>query len=198
MYSIYHFFAYLVHNRGRLAYVPRLVDFPFNPEPLSFSGDACFPELEIRINPGGDPPGGELIGVKDSDSYCVPAFKSHIPTGAMSIDYLGHGKASGICEAMQTAGDEALSLPVREVYYFLRGKSLCYAKICLVHGSFFETVKAEELLRQAFAQVLADTLEDEGQVIDPKLHQELLHIFPREYNYNKVRHVDNAVSSTQI
>lgn len=48
MYSIYHFFAYLLHNRRRLQFVPNLADFPFPSEALSYqakddfgSGEYC-------------------------------------------------------------------------------------------------------------------------------------------------------------
>ena len=86
MYSIYHFFAHLVRNRNRLEYVPKLEDFPFDRELVSYTGKGKFPDFAIRVNPKVDPPGGELIEVKDSRSYAVPSFNSTIPTGNKSIE----------------------------------------------------------------------------------------------------------------
>ena len=156
MYSIYHFFAHLVRNRNRLEYVPHLEDFPFDSELLSYVGKGKFPDFAIRINPQGDPSGGELIEVKDSKSYSVPSFNSTIPTGKKSIESLTKGISSVLREQMEAAGDDIFSLPWRDVYYLLRGKEkkTGNTKICLVHGSFFETVKVEELIRNAFGQVL--------------------------------------------
>ncbi len=194
MYSIYHFFAHLVRNRNRLEYVPKLEDFPFDRELVSYTGKGKFPDFAIRINPVGDPPGGELIEVKDSKSYAVPSFNSTIPTGSKSIESLTQGKRSVIREQMEAAGDHIYSLPWREVYYLLRGKEkkTGNTKICLVHGSFFETVKVEELIQQAFGQVLEERLDEEEQTISPELHQLMLRIFSRQDSFSKVRHVDKA------
>ena len=194
MYSIYHFFAQLYRDRNRLEWVPKLEDFPFDPELLSYTGNGKFPDYAIRINPEGDPPGGELIEVKDSKSYAVPSFNSTIPTGNKSIESLTHGKSSVIREQMEAAGDDIYSLRWREVYYLLRGKERKTenTKICLVHGSFFETVKVEELIQQAFGQVLEERLGEEDEAISPELHQLMLRIFSRQDSFSKVRHVDNA------
>ena len=194
MYSIYHFFADLCRNRNRLEWVPKLEDFPFDRELLSYRGRGKFPDLAIRVNPGGDPTGGELIEVKDSKTYTVPSFNSTIPTGRKSIESLTSGIRSVIREQMEAAGDEVNSVPWREVYYLLRGKDkkTGNTKICLVHGSFFETVKVEQLIQQAFGQVLDERLEEEDQAISSELHELMLRIFSRQDSFSKVRHVENA------
>ena len=194
MYSIYHFFAHLYRNRNRLEFVPSLEDFPFDVELLSYRGKGKFPDLAIRVNPSGDPPGGELIEVKDSKSYTIPSFNSTIPTGKKSIASLTSGKSSVVRQQMEAAGDDIHALPMREVYYLLRGKmrKTQHTKICLVHGSFFETVKVEDLIQGAFGQVLDERLEEEDHAISPELRDLMLRIFSRQDSFSKVRHVDRA------
>ena len=60
MYSIYHFFAHLYRNRHLLESVPKLDEFPFDLELLPCSNGGKFPDLAIRINPAGDPPGASF------------------------------------------------------------------------------------------------------------------------------------------
>ncbi|MDE2748848.1 MAG: hypothetical protein OXI34_07785 [Chloroflexota bacterium] len=194
MYSIYHFFAHLYRNRNRLEWVPKLEDFPFDIELLSYKGRGKFPDFAIRVNPGGDPSGGELIEAKDSKSYVVPSFNSTIPTGYKSIESLIQGRSSVVREQMEEIGDDIYAVPLREVYYLLRGKDpkTSNTKICLVHGSFFETVNVEELIRKAFGQVLDERLEAEDHAISSELHDLMLRIFSKQDSFSKVRHVENA------
>ena len=192
VFSIYHFFAHLCRNRNRLEWVPKLEEFPFDVELLSYRGRGRFPDFAIRLNPDGNPSGGELLEVKDSKSYVVPSFNSTIPTGTKSIADLTSGKRSVIREQMEAAGDDIFSVPMRQVYYLLRGKSRGKTKICLVHGSFFETVKVEQLIQQAFGQVLDERLAEEDYAIAPELHDLMLRVFSTQDSFSKVRHVDNA------
>ena len=194
MYSIYHFFAHLYRNRNRLEWVPRLDEFPFDVELLSYKGRGKFPDFAIRVNPDGSPPGGELIEAKDSKSFSVPSFNSTIPTGIKSIESLVQGKSSVVRDQMEAAGDDIYALAVREVYYLLRGKEpkTRNTKICLVHGGFFETVKVEELIQKAFGQVLDERLEAEDHAISSELHDLMLRIFSTQDSFSKVRHVENA------
>ena len=57
---------------------------------------------------------------------------------------------------MEESGDDVFSLEERDVYYLVRGRKGKYQKICLVHGSFFETIGVNELIRRSFAQVLEE------------------------------------------
>ncbi len=200
MYSIYHFFAHLYRSRGALKLWPNLDDFPWDRELFSYEGKGRFPDFAIRVNPGGKPSGGELIELKDSRSYTVPSFNSTIPTRQKSIAELTRGRSSVIREQMEAAGDDVYSLPEREVYYLLRGtiadksgdKAKDRVKICLVHGSFFETVKVEKLIREAFGQVLNERLNAEDLSIAPDLHELMLRVFSRQDSFSKVRHVEDA------
>ena len=200
MYSIYHFFAHLYHNRTKLAEVSKLESFQWDRELFSYEGDGRFPDYAICINPKGNPSGGELIELKDSQSYTVASFNSTIPTGSKSIAELTKGKSSNIRDQMEAAGDDINSLQWREVFYLVRGKhkkTKC-TKICLVHGSFFETVKVEKLIREAFGQVLEERLREEELELSPQLHQLLLRIFSRQESFSRVRQVDDASVSLRF
>ncbi len=192
MYTIYHFFAYLLHRRRGFHYVRKFVDYQFDERPLSYKGNAEFPTLALRMNPGGDPPGGELIGLKPSRSYSIPTFRSHIPAGLMSISSLRHDKANEIFKSMKAAGEEAESMPIREVYYLILGKRLCYTKVCLVHGSFFETVKAEQVVRLALVQALSDCMDEDKRTINAELMDLLTSVMAKEVFSHQLRHVKNA------
>lgn len=200
VYSIYHFFAHLYRSRSALKHWKKLGDFPWDRELFSYEGKGRFPDFAIRVNPGGRPPGGELIELKDSKSYTVPSFNSTIPTGQKSIAELTSGQSNVIREQMEAVGDDIHALPEREVYYLLRGKIVDKAgekfndkvKVCLVHGSFFETVKVEKLIREAFGQVLDERLKAEDHEISSELHDLMRRIFSTQESFSRVRHVENA------
>lgn len=200
VYSIYHFFAHLCRSRSALKLWENLGDFPWDRELFSYEGKARFPDFAIRVNPDGKPPGGELVEIKDSKSYSVSSFNSTIPTGQKAIADLTGGRSSVIRDQMEAVGDDIFSLPEREVFYLLRGKSLDKGgdiakdkvKICLVHGSFFETVKVEELIRKAFGQVLDERLKAEDHEISAELYDLMRRIFSTQESFSKVRHVDKA------
>ena len=143
MYSIYHFFADLYRRRILFEHFDKLGEFPYDRELLSCVNNGTFPDLVIRINPGGNPSGGELDEVKDIKKYNVSSFNSTIPTGEKHISSITQGKSSKAREQMEAAGEDVFALPIREVYYLCRGRKDSNTKICLIHGSFFETVKVE-------------------------------------------------------
>jgi len=90
--------------------------------------------------------GGEFIKFKDNKSYGNFAFKYHIPTGKKEISKVITSEKSSIFNQMEEAGDDIYSLPVRDVYYLVRGKNKGHIKVCLVNGAFFETVSVENLI----------------------------------------------------
>ena len=81
---------------------------------------------------------------------------------------------------MEEAGDDIYSLPLREVYYLLRGKEkkTGNTKICLVHGSFFETISVQELIKGSFDQVIADGLDDVDGPVDNEVREVIDRIAP--------------------
>ena len=160
MYNIYHFFATLIEECAQLQKATQLLDYHFASVPLSYQSRCGFPNLILRMHARAYEPGGEWVAILDSDTYNVPAFRSHIPAGAMSIDMLGHVKATSIRESMLAAGEAPNWLPMREVYYLIRGSNRGNIKICLVHGSFFQSMKTRAVLQQALSQALEEHLEE--------------------------------------
>jgi hypothetical protein len=95
--------------------------------------------LAIRLNKQRNEfTGGELIELKDSNSYAVASFNSTIPSRSKRIADIITGKQSVILKQMEKAGDDAFSLPVREVFYLVRGHKQGNRKVCLVYGSFLK------------------------------------------------------------
>jgi len=65
-------------------------------------------------------------------------------------------------------------------------------KICLVHGSFFETIDTEQLIAQAFQQVLEERLQVTSGLLSDELKQEIISLFSNQQSFSRVRDVDNA------
>lgn len=92
---------------------------------------------------------------------------------------------------MEANGDDIHSLPVRQVYYLIRGRRVnTGVKICLVHGSFFETVPASKLIGKSFQQALKS--------INMKLPDRLISAFSRQDLYSRARKVDKASVSLRF
>lgn len=193
MYSIYHFFRALTENLQVLKTCVRLDQFPFDEKLLSCKNAGIFPDLAIRLNNDKSIfTGGELIEIKDHNSYTVSSFNSTIPSRCKKIQDIIIGENSTIKKQMEEAGDDILSLPVREVYYLVRGKKNEKAKICLINGSFFETISIENLVSQSFSQVLDERLRESGQEIPDEFKQALTSLFSQQQNFSKVRNVEKA------
>jgi len=191
MYSIFHFWKHLVKNKILLSRVPKLAEFKFDDEMLSCKNDAIFPDLAIKLNQDRSLfTGGELIELKDSKSYMVSSFNSTIPTGKKNIRKIISSEEGKIFSQMKNAGDDVFSLEERDVYYLVRGQRKGHQKICLVHGSFFETISTKELIRQSFGQVLEEKLA--GSNISDKDKEHLASIFSEQEDFSRVRNVDEA------
>lgn len=193
MYSIYHFFYSLVQQKNLFKKVKRLDQFPFNKKLLSCKNEGVFPDLAIRLNKDRKIfTGGELIELKDSDSYTVSSFNSTIPSRSKKIEEIITGENSIIKQQMEEVGNEIFSLPARDVYYLVRGRKKNHTKICLVYGSFFETISIENLISQSFSQVLEERLKESRKEISEEFKQTLLTIFSQQENFSKVRNVEKA------
>jgi hypothetical protein len=193
MYSIYHFFKHLVENKIFFASENSLDEFPFDENMLSCKNRGVFPDLAIRLNTGNNIfSGGELIELKDSKSYNVTSFNSTIPTGKKEIVKVIKGENSTVKKQMEEAGDVIDSLPVRDVYYLVRGISKKNIKVALIHGNFFETVKSTDLISQSFEQVLNERLLEKELEIEENVKDLLVDIFSEQESFSKVRNVDKA------
>jgi len=160
MNSIYHFFQDLLEKRKLFQEVSELGKFPYPEKLLSCRNKGKFPDMAIKINDGKLFTGGELIELKDSGSYTVSSFNSTIPTGKKDIMKIIGDRDSSIRRQMEKSGDKIENLPVREVYYLVRGRRRDAQKIALVHGSFFETIQTEDLIRRYFSQVMEESIDN--------------------------------------
>jgi hypothetical protein len=193
MYSIYHFFLHLVENKALFQLETPLSRFPFAAGMLACQNDGVFPDLAIRVSPSNSLfPGGELIELKDSKNYVVSSFNSTIPTGKKEITKIIKGENSIVKRQMEAAGDHIDSLPIREIFYLIRGRKSGNIKIALVHGNFFETVTPNTLISQSFEQVLKERLQEKGMHIESDMKNLLVDIFSEQANFSKVRNVDKA------
>jgi len=158
---------------------------------LSCANKGVFPDLAIKLNKKPSVfTGGELIELKDSRTYGVASFNSTVPTGKKNIRKIISSEHGTIFLQMQKAGDNVFSLEEREVYYLIRGRKKNHQKICLVHGSFFETISAEELISKSFAQVLNERLTKTD--IPQEVKETLGTMFSEQANFSKVRNVEKA------
>jgi len=193
IYSIYHFFNSIVQQKQLFKKTKKLDQFPFDNKLLSCRNDGVFPDLAIRINKDRKIfTGGELIELKDSNSYTVSSFNSTIPSRSKKIEEIITGENSIIKQQMEKAGNDIFSLPVRDVFYLVRGKKDEYIKVCLVYGSFFETISVENLISQSFYQVLEERLKESGKEIPDELKQTLISILSQQQSFSKVRNVEKS------
>jgi hypothetical protein len=122
----------------------------------------------------------------------VSSFNSTIPSREKEISKIIQGENSIIKEQMEKAGDNIYSLPVRDVFYLVRGKKKTKVKVCLVHGSFFETTPIENLISQSFGQVLEERLQQSDIQLAEDVKKTLLTIFSQQGNFSKVRNIEKA------
>ncbi len=193
-YSIYHFFADLCQKKEELLSENKLESFPFDEQMLSCVGDGKFPDLAMKLNNDNEQfTGGELIELKESkDKYSVASFNSTIPTGEKDIRKLIEGQANKIRTQMQEAGNNILSLPIRQVFYLIRGRKQSNVKACLTHGRFFETVPVSTLISESFGQALEERLNELGETLSVSMRQKLLELFSEQQTFSRVRNVDDA------
>ena len=192
-YSIYHFFADLCRKKEKFPLTNKLESFPFDEQMLSCINKGKFPDLAIKLNRGDSQfTGGELVELKDSKTYGVASFNSTIPTGEKNIEKLTAGQENIIRTQMQAAGNDILSLPIRQVFYLIRGRKQSNVKVCLTHGKFFETVPVSTLISESFAQALEERLNELGETLSAAMRQKLLDLFSEQQTFSKTRNVDDA------
>ena len=136
--------------------------------------------------------GGELIELKDSVSYSVSSFNSTIPTRKKHISKIISSENSSVYKQMEGAGNDIYSLPVRDVFYLVRGKKNEHVKVCLVSGAFFDTISVENLISNSFQQVLEDNLKDSNTKINQDIKDLFQKLFSEQENFSKVRTVEKA------
>jgi hypothetical protein len=195
MHSIYHFFKSIVLKKEQFVTTAKLENFPFDSNLFSCQNAGQFPDFAIKLSPSNPLfTGGEMIELKDCETYTVSSFNSTIPTGKKDIEKVIKSDNSIIKKQMELAGDAIFSLKEREVYYLVRGKNKKKSsqKIALIHGSFFETIRSQDLISQSFSQVLNERLAESGLTITPEVKDLLTAMFSEQENFSKVRTVDKA------
>ena len=193
MNSVYHFFKSLVKQKESFLEIDKLENFPFDKSILSCKNEGIFPDMAIKLNKNNKFfTGGELIELKDSVSYSVSSFNSTIPTRKKHISKIISGENSSVYKQMEEAGNDIHSLPVREVFYLVRGKKNKHVKVCLVSGAFFETISVEKLISNSFQQVLEDNLKDSNVEINQNIKDLFQKLFSEQENFSKVRTVEKA------
>jgi len=191
MYSIFHFWKHLANKKDSLVRVAKLDEFKFSNSMLSCNNKGVFPDLAIKLNKDHHLfTGGELIELKDSKTYTVSSFNSTIPAGKKNIRKIIPSEHSTTFLQMKKSGDDVFSLEERDVYYLVRGRKGKHQKICLVHGSFFETISTKELISQSFGQVLEEKLA--GTDMPDELKEQLGAVFSEQEDFSRVRNVDKA------
>lgn len=196
MYSIFHFWQHLDQEKSKFKKAAKLDGFPFPGKMLSCVNKGVFPDLAIKINRHGHFTGGELVELKDSRVYNIASFNSTIPTGRKNIRSVIPSEHSSIFKQMQAAGDDVFSLEFRDVYYLVRGRRKEHQKVCLVHGSFFETIPAEDLVGETFSQVVDEELNDPD--INENVKRKLKSALSRQDIFSRVRSVKKASVSMRF
>lgn len=193
MNSIYHFFKSLVKQKEKFLEIGKLEKFPFDESLLACKNVGVFPDMAIKLNKDNQIfSGGELIELKDSVSYSVSSFNSTIPTRKKEISKVITSENSNIYKQMTEAGNDIYTLPVRDVFYLVRGMKKGHTKVCLVNGAFFETVRVDELISNSFKQVLEENLLNSNSEISQDIKDLFQKIFSEQENFSKVRTVDKA------
>lgn len=192
-YSVYHLFCNLVEYKEKLIRLKHLDKFPFEVKMLSCKNKGKFPDLAIKLNRGNSHfSGGELIELKDSKTYTVSSFNSTIPMGSKDISDLVQGKRNTILEQMEKAGNDILSLPVRDVFYLVRGRRNKCVKVSLTHGKFFETISPSSLISQSFLQAVEERLAESGEHVPENLKNLIAKLFIEQETFSKTRTVNKA------
>ena len=193
IYSIYHFFKECLKNKKYFSKINKLEDFSFNADLLACQNKGIFPDLAIRLNKDKTLfSGGELIELKDSKSYSIASFNSTIPTGKKEISKIITSESSTIKKQMENNGNDIYSLPIREVFYLVRGRAKNKMKICLIHGDFFETLSIDKLIQSSFEQSLNERLDELDEKLPEEWKNKILSLFSKQENFSRVRNVEKA------
>lgn len=195
MASIYHFFAHLITNKNQFLQSTPLEKFPFDESLIAARSGGSFPDIILRLETSNRGfIGGEFIELKDSQSYSIASFNSTIPTGQKDITPFLEKKSGKIYGQLKKLGEHIHQEAIRDVFYLIRGKDKKSGsiKVCLIHGSFFETIKVEELIQKAFEQVLEERLREANYAIPDKMKDELVNIFTNQEAFSQNRDINKA------
>lgn len=168
-----------------------LESFDYDKRLLASLSKGTFPDLILKTNDDDTNfPGGEFVEFKNTKSYSMSSFNSTIPTGTKPFGTLSLKRKQQLRRAGYGSNDDE----PRTVYYLIRGripdaKPFPVTKVCLVHGSFFETISTAELVKRAVQQILSD-------FSTVNLDKSEITRQPKQEDFSKTRSVD--LSSVKI
>ena len=191
--SVYHFFKDLTSKHESFYADASLSAFPFDRKLLSCWSKGKFPDTALRLRAAKPPfSGGELIEFKDAKNYMIASFNSTIPSARKSIrEVVGDGNGK-MAQQMREAGDDIDSMPMREVFYLVRGRRRASVKICLLHGSFFETIPIAQLIRESLDQVFSEAFAESGEELSEEVRELLLRHLDKQRYFRQVRKVEKS------
>lgn len=156
---------------------PDLEKFKFPDWMIAARTKGGFPDLILRMNSDQNFTGGELIEIKTARTYSISSFNSTLPTATKPVAELTQKTRNDL----MAQGEELDELPIREVFYFIRGVNTNAVpdplyKVCLVHGSFFESIPRKTLIQSALEQMVEELgYQIEGRsTIDPDVIQKII------------------------
>ncbi|SMN12036.1 hypothetical protein SPBRAN_239 [uncultured Candidatus Thioglobus sp.] len=123
----------------------------------------------------------------------ISSFNSTIPSGTKYVI-----DVDGLSEKIEVAGETVDALPVRQVYYLVRGRQKDAVKVCLVHGSFFQTITTEDLISSAFHEALGVLGSDGDPIFSEEEKQKISTAMSNQSSFSKTRRVESASVSLRF
>ena len=189
MTSIYHFFRDLADKHHLLLQSEALEQFPFDETILSCRNKGVFPDMVIKATKKSNHvTGGEMIELKDARSYSVSSFNSTLPQGKKSIRTL----SKGVQDRIHDNDSEPFLKEERDVFYLIRGRKSEMTKVCLVHGSFFETIPTKETIRKSFSDAIEKASHEEGISLSHHEKEKVLNVLSKQHYFSAVRKVEKS------
>ncbi|HEX8370572.1 MAG TPA: hypothetical protein VF604_18645 [Pyrinomonadaceae bacterium] len=196
--SIYHFFKDLVEKKALLKDCENLENFPFNNNLISFTRKTLFPDIGIKVCKNDELfEGGELVEIKDARNFIISSFNSTFPKGEKEIKSIVKIKSEAR-KQMKIAGEDLEDLPIRQIYYLIRGSKQHHSKVILVHGSFFEVNSTDDLIAKSFVKVLEENLKRNGFEIDDEIERLMKKFSPQQSDFSKTRQIENYPISVRF
>lgn len=106
-------------------------------------------------NPFGN---GGLLELKDSKGSAIASFNSTLPTAAKRLEELTPLVVDSLRRYDLPLSTDATYPHTRHCFYLIRTHKhqSAYTRLSIVHGTFFETLPIEQLLKEVWRQVLAE------------------------------------------
>ncbi len=200
--SAYHLFCDIYQRRSNLALIGIDAEqFMLRDDLIAArGGKGKFPDLILRTNQNNPMfQGGEFVEMKDAKtSYSMPSFNSTIPSAYKDVQEYVSRNGALYAKMLEADGVDPYLLAQREVYYLVRGRKQLNCKVCLIHGSFFETVDATENIKSALKNSLDDAMDDSDIENDEEAQRAIDRVtsfkWKREHLAKVRKHKDASIS----